>query len=375
MPLRHGLAYTAGILVCFTGIAALLLALRGAGAEIGWGFQLQTPQVVLALAWLLFAIGLSFSGLFEIGAGLMNAGGGLAHKDGALGSFGTGLLAAVVATPCTAPFMAAAVGYALVQPAAVALAIFVMLGIGLALPYLLICLSPRLQRLLPRPGRWMVAVKEFLAFPMYASSAWLVWVYTLQTGPDGVLYALSGMILLALVVWLTAHLPGAADGKNGRRGLIYALAGAALAALLLVAWNANVTDRDLKRGRVVQGPVAAQGPEKFSPDALRAALAGHDPVFVDMTAAWCLTCKINEKVALAQPSVRALFRDRHVRYFVGDWTNQDAAITAYLAGFGRQGVPLYVFYDAPGADGGRPQPVVLPQILTPGAVRKVVAIP
>lgn len=369
--LRHGLAYTAGILVCFCGIAIALLVLKGAGAQIGWGFQLQTPQVVLALAWLLFAIGLSFSGLFEIGAGLMNTGDHLTRKEGALGSFCTGLLAAVVATPCTAPFMAAAVGYALVQPAPIAVAIFMTLGLGLALPYLLICLSPPLRRLLPKPGRWMVALKEFLAFPMYGSSAWLVWVYTLQTGPDGVLYALSGMVLLALIVWATVHLPGRSNGRCARRGAVYTVAAVSLTALLLVAWIANVADRALVRGRVMQGPPVAQSPEKFTPETLKAVLAGPDPVFVDMTAAWCITCKINEKVALGQASVKADFRDRHVRLIVGDWTNQDAAITAYLQSFGRQGVPLYIFYGAPGADGKRPQPVVLPQILTPNEIRKV----
>jgi thiol:disulfide interchange protein len=352
----YGLSYTAGVIVCFLAIAGVLLALKAGGAQIGWGFQLQNPLVVLLLSWLLFVIGLNFSGLFEISGSFANLGSGFIGKQGVRGSFFTGMLAALVATPCTAPFMGAAMGYALLQPAPVALCVFLALGLGLALPYLIVCMSPSLQCLLPRPGRWMQVLREFLAFPMYASAAWLVWVYAMQVGQNGILVALAGMIVLALIVWLTMRMP------RTRWPRIAAMAG--------LVWTGMA-----RPSLPVPAAVAAETPGDslpFDTQRLQEALQSDDPVFVNMTAAWCITCKINERVALNRQETRALFAANHVRYLRGDWTNQDAAITAFLARYGRSGVPLYVYYGPP-AGGQRPDAVILPQILTPAAIRTVFA--
>lgn len=362
----YGIVYTLGILTCFVMIAGLLLALKSGGAEIGWGFQLQNPMVVLVLSWLLFVIGLNFSGLFEISGSFTNVGAGLAKHEGLKGSFFTGMLAAIVATPCTAPFMGVAIGYALLQPAPAALSIFIALGFGLALPYLLICFLPPLQRLLPRPGRWMQTLREFLAFPMFASAVWLIWVYVSQVGINGVLTGLSGFILLAMILWLLTHVPSRGRG----RFVVTALAAILIAGLGMIAWTAKTAPRAHHEANAAAETGKAQ---PFSPERLETLLQGNDPVFVNMTAAWCITCKINEKVALKSAEVEKLFYDMNVHYLKGDWTNQDKAITAFLEGYGRNGVPLYVYYAPKGADGKRPEGLVLPQILTPAIVRETIA--
>jgi thiol:disulfide interchange protein DsbD len=357
---KSGLAYTTGVLASFALMAAVLLALRAAGEEIGWGFQLQNPVVVLLLADLLFAIGLNLSGLFELTGAFTNVGGRLAAKQGAAGSFFTGILAAVVATPCTAPFMGAALGAALLHPGPEAVAIFLALGFGLALPYLLLSFVPVLRHALPKPGPWMQVLREVLAFPMYASAAWLVWVYTQQTGADGVLYALAGFIGLGFSLWLLRH--SHLDGSP--RILLRLFAALALVAALLVAF---IPASPLNVGSDSPLPVSAQMPDgeiQFTQDTLDGLLAGDRPVLVNMTAAWCITCKANEKIALGTKATRALFRDRNVAYLVGDWTNRNAEITSYLAQFGRNGVPLYVYYAPPLENGRRPQPVILPQLLS-----------
>ncbi len=360
---QYGLMYTAGILVCFALVAGTLIALKSGGAQIGWGFQLQNPLVVLLLSWLLFTVGLNFSGMFEIGGSFTNVGANLAGREGLKGSFFTGMLAAVVATPCTAPFMGAAIGYAMVQSPAVSLAVFMALGLGLALPYLLICFLPSLRRLLPKPGHWMQTLREFLAFPMYASAAWLAWVYTMQTGADGILSVLSGMVLLAMIFWLAARMP-----EKGALRVLALLFGIALVGTLgSLAWSATQT---------YTAPATEQGDaEAFTPQRLATLLDGNEPVFVNMTAAWCITCKINERAALSIAETRTLFRERNVRYLKGDWTSRNADITSFLAGYGRNGVPLYVYYGARSQNGMRPDPVILPQILTPSIVRNVVMPP
>jgi thiol:disulfide interchange protein DsbD len=362
----YGIVYTLGILTCFLLVAGLLLALKAGGAEIGWGFQLQNPVVVLALSWLLFVIGLNFSGLFEISGSFSNVGAGLARHEGLKGSFFTGMLAAIVATPCTAPFMGAAIGYALVESAPVALSVFMALGFGLALPYLLICFLPPLQRLLPRPGHWMQTLREFLAFPMFASAAWLVWVYASQVGINGVLTGLAGFIILAMVLWLLTHVPSRGRG----RFIVTALAAILIALLGLLAWTSEAPQPP---HREASAAINAGQAQPFTPEKLETLLQGNDPVFVNMTAAWCITCKINEKVALKSAEVEKLFRDRNVQYLKGDWTNQDKDITAFLERYGRNGVPLYVYYGPKGPDGKRPGGIVLPQILTPAIVRETIA--
>ncbi|NCC22092.1 MAG: disulfide bond formation protein DsbD [Alphaproteobacteria bacterium] len=361
----HGFAYTLGILVTFTAIAALLIGLKEAGALIGWGFQLQNPIVVTLLSWLFFLIGLNLSGLFEIGGqGLARMGSALAMKQGLPGSFFTGVLATVVATPCTAPFMGAAMGFALTQPAAVALAVFLALGLGLALPFLALSLAPPLQRLLPRPGAWMETFRQFLAFPMFASSAWLIWVVSQQAGSAGVLLSLAGVVGIAFAVWLLDRRPQSGAGYFASRFVALLVILAVIIQLpFLTAAPAPATTPSPAREET------SDIREPWTPEKLRVLLEGNDPVFVEMTAAWCITCKVNEKVALRMPQTRRFFEENGIRYLVGDWTNFDEDITRYLERYGRSGVPIYVFYGRRDPDTGeRPEPDVLPQLLTPAVV-------
>ncbi len=350
---REALSYAAGIVVAFTALGGLLLVLRATGSAAGWGFQFQSPLFVVATAWLLFAIGLNLSGLFEVGGGrLAGVGQTLASRSGHAGSFFTGLLAVLVATPCTAPFMGGAVAAALASPAPVALGIFACLGLGLAAPSVLLAAVPGLARALPRPGAWMEVLRQALAFPMYAAAIWLLWVTATQAGPTGVFVAAAGAGLLALGAWAYGRAQRAASWGRGA-GRVVAIVAALLALALLPDAG--------RAGHAAQGAVAA-GAESFSDAKLAALRAAGRPVFVDMTAAWCITCLVNERIALSPSAVRAAFAAHNVAYLKGDWTRQDPEITAFLHAAGRDGVPLYVFYPAHGA------PVVLPQILTPALV-------
>jgi thiol:disulfide interchange protein DsbD len=358
---RHGLAYTAGVLACFAGLAGLLLALRAGGAHIGWGFQLQSPLVVTGLAYVLFALGLSLSGLLVIGAGLTGLGQGFASRSGYTGSFFTGALATVAATPCTAPFMGAAVGYALTQPPAAALAVFQALGCGLALPFLALSLVPAWRRRLPRPGPWMARLSQALAFPLYASVAWLVWVVSRQAGSDGVALVLAGLLLIAFGAWLR-HATRFAGLRWRRAATGIALASVAAAiALVPLAAAGPPPARD---------PGAAAGVrwEPFSRARLTELRAQGKPVFVNFTAAWCITCLVNERVALRSPAVAEAFARHGVVYLKADWTSRSAEIAAVLGTFGRSGVPLYVVYPARAGRPVAPEPRVLPQILSEGTV-------
>jgi DsbC/DsbD-like thiol-disulfide interchange protein/cytochrome c biogenesis protein CcdA len=296
----HGLSYTAGVVLSFVAIAALLIALKAAGAQIGWGFQLQNPAIVTGLMLLLLAIGLNMAGVFELKNPFGNVGTKLASGHGYSATFFTGVLATLVATPCTAPFMAGAIAYALLQSELVALIIFAALGLGLALPYLLLSFLPALQKMLPKPGAWMVTFRKILSVPMFLAALWLGWVLLQQIGPH----------------------------KN---------------------------------------PPAFGAP--YSQSALDAALQTDQPVFVEMTAAWCITCKVNHATSINIDATQALFEEHNVSYLIGDWTNQDPEITKFLQDYGRSGVPIYVYY-GPKQNGGadRPKPIVLPQILTPAIV-------
>ncbi|WP_435640909.1 protein-disulfide reductase DsbD family protein [Micavibrio aeruginosavorus] len=357
----HGLAYTAGILLCFGVIAGVLIALKSGGAQIGWGFQLQNPQVILALAYLLFVIGLSLSGVFEFGGQLAGVGQKLAGQSGLRGSFFTGMLATIVATPCTAPFMAAALGYALVQSPIVALSVFMALGFGLALPYLALCFVPALARALPKPGAWMLRFRELLAFPMYASAVWLIWVLSLQSGPHGVLAALMGMVLIAFALWMLSHRPHQGSGR-----IIITLLGLIALALALLPF-APMAKPMMDTAPVGMVQTANGESEPFTAARLNDLLATDQAIFVNMTAAWCITCKVNERVAIATMDTMDLFKAKNIAYLKGDWTNQNPEITKFLESYGRNGVPLYVYYP-PAVNGTRPDAVVLPQLLTPGIV-------
>jgi thiol:disulfide interchange protein DsbD len=368
----HGLAYTAGILVCFGVIAAILIALQQTGQQIGWGFQLQSPIVVLLLAYLLFLIGLNLSGVFEVGsASLTNIGSRLSQRQGYTGSFFTGMLATVVATPCTAPFMGAAMGYALTQPPTAALGVFMALGLGLALPYLLLAGIPAFRRALPHPGAWMETFRQFLAFPMYASVAWLVWVYGQQVeGAYAILLAGLGIVFIAMGVWIWKKAPL----RHPANALVKVVSVMCFGAALAIAALSIMRAPFVASSAVADQPVQHSGNwTPFTQDQLDTALKGNDPVFVNMTASWCITCKVNERVALAVDSTQDLFKEKKILYLVGDWTNQNPEITAYLGTHGRSGVPLYVFYGSRDpTTNARPEPVVLPQLLTPGLIADVV---
>ncbi len=350
----HGLAYTGGVLALFAAIGAALVALKSAGAEIGWGFQLQEPVFVMLMGYLTFVIGLNLSGLFEIGGAFAGAGGRLAAREGLPGAFFTGALAAVVATPCTAPFMGAAIGYAVAQPPAAAMAVMLALGFGMALPFLALSYSPALLRRLPKPGPWMERFRQFLAFPMYATAAWLAWVLSLQAGDGALLAALAGAILIAfgLWAWSAARNAGARGRRVAAAFALLALAGAAA----LVAWA--------ERGTPARNTAAADARwTPFDPDRLAAARREGRPVFVNFTAAWCVTCIVNEKMVLTGDAVWDAMKKKGIVAMKADWTRRDPAITRALAALGRNGVPVYALY--PPGDGA---PALLPQILTEAAV-------
>lgn len=358
----HGISYTAGILASFGLIAALLLLLKAGGSQIGWGFQLQNPAVIIALTYLVFLIGLNLSGFFELPNRLAGAGQNLTQKSGHTGSFFTGVLATLVATPCTAPFMGAAMGFALTQPAAISMLVFLTLGFGLALPYLLLCYIPALRSKLPKPGHWMETFRQFLAFPMFITTAWLVWVLSQQVTETGVLCVLIGLIAIAFTIWLMKIKPEAGLGK----GLTLLLA---ILTIGFVISSITMPTKETQTSSMQQG--TDSDVHDFTPARLSNLLAGDDPVFTNMTAAWCITCKVNEKVALKNEKAIQLFMDKNIQYLKGDWTNKDPDITNYLNSFGRTGVPLYVYYGPRDSQSGeRPEPVVLPQILTLGVLEK-----
>lgn len=352
----HGLAYTAGVLVAFAVLAGGLLILRAGGERVGWGFQLQSPVFVALLAYLLFGMGLALSGVFVPGMRLGGVGASLASRTGYPGSFFTGALAAVVATPCTAPFMATALGYALTQPAPAALAIFQALGLGLALPYLAVAMVPAWARLLPKPGAWMERLKQFLAFPLYGSAAWLLWVLSQQTGPAGLAAALAGLVLLALGLWLYEATRVATGFWRG-----IGRAGAALSLLVAVAL-VLFTPAPIRSTEATPGTGLSWEPYTA---ARLAELRAHGvPVFMNVTAAWCITCLVNERVALQSPQVAAKLAEKRVASVKADWTNRDPAISQVLESFQRSGVPLYVLFPGTGGGSGNAPPRVLPQILT-----------
>jgi len=346
-----GLAYSAGVVLSFVALGALMLALRGAGEQLGWGFQLQSPAVVAALAVLFTVIGLNLAGLFEFGQFVPSSVAVLEAKNPSVDAFLSGILAVVIASPCTAPFMGASLGLALALPAAQALAIFAAIGVGMALPYLAASWSPALARLLPRPGAWMDTFRRAMAFPMFATVVWLVWVLGQQSGIDGAAALLALLLALALVIW--------ALGLRGRSRYIIATFSIATLAILTGAIGQNVIKLSDNPGTTTSTALW----QPWAPGKVDQVLATGVPVFVDFTAAWCVTCQYNKKTTLANAEVLADFAARNVTLLRADWTRRDPAITAALAQLGRNGVPVYVLYQA-----GR-APVVLSEILSVGEVR------
>ena len=357
----HGWLYTAGVLISFVIMAIVLLVLREGGAQIGWGFQLQSPVMVTLLFYLFCLIGLNLSGFYQFGGGLQNLGSNWPNAQGKSGAFAAGVLASVVAAPCTAPFMGVALGYAIVQTQWLALAVFASLGLGMAAPVLALCHVPALLRKLPKPGAWMVQFREALAFPMYAAALWLLWVLVQQTGPDGLGRAGIGLLALVFAVWLWPPASVASPaGRQWRQGArLLSVGSVCLAVYALLSIHSAPGDRQAETSSDSinpnsNGPVAIT----FTPEKLDAAI-GKGMVFVNFTAAWCITCKVNDGFAIDTRVTQQLFEKFSVTYLKADWTNEDPLITRALADYGRLGVPLYLLYPK----GGR-SAEVLPQILT-----------
>ena len=346
----HGLMYTLGIVVSFWVIVAALLILRAGGRELGWGFQLQSPGFVAVLASLVFFLGLSLAGQFELGLSLTSAGGGLAQKQGLAGSFFTGVLATVVATPCMGPLMGAAVGFALAQPSWLTFVVFTALAIGLALPYLLLSMQPQWTKFLPRPGAWMETLKQLTAVPLFGTAIWLVWVYGELNAPNGVdrmVWLLTGFLVLAIAGWALGKWP--------------ARWGSGIAAVVLVAIAIALPLR--------RPPVETLAWQPYTEANFAAARASGKPVFIDFTAAWCLSCQVNEKAVLKSADVEKALEKNHVQLLKADWTQYDPAITRELAAVGRSGVPTYVIYP-PGKVSNAD---ALPEFLTKDIVLKAIA--
>ena len=335
-PLKHGLVYSGGVVLSFIAVAGLLIFLQQAGQAIGWGFQLQTPWFVALLACLFFALSLNLLGLFELGTNLSNIGSDLSRKSGYSGSFFTGVLATIVASPCTAPFMGTAVGFAASQPPVVALLVFAFIGIGMALPVLLLTLFPAGLRRLPKSGSWMISLRQLLAFPLLATAIWLLWVSGRQAGVDGMITTLSAWLLISFGVWL--------HGKGLK--LVAGLIVIAAVAMVFIKLTEQPDAANLKNAN-------------FDRSEIQRLRENGQNVFLDVTADWCITCAANEKLVLHTDKIRAAFEQHNVHYLVADWTSYDPGITALLADYKRNGIPLYIYSPAdPSA-----AEIMLPQVL------------
>ena len=352
--LAGGLAYSAGVMLSFVALAALLLVLRAGGEQLGWGFQLQSPAVVAMLAALFTLIGLNLAGVFELGSVLPSRWVTAQARHPVVNAFLTGVLAVAVASPCTAPFMGASLGAAFTLPAWQALTVFAALGLGMALPYLLASAWPAVARLLPRPGVWMVHFKTLMAFPMFATVVWLVWVLGVQVGVDGVAALLAVLLALSFAAWA---LGSPTLGRRARSGF-------GAAALMLVVAALVWAVPALRQEAAAQAPVPGHDWQPWSAARVAQAQAAGQSVFVDFTAAWCVTCQFNKRTTLAAAEVQAALAAKRVLLLRADWTRRDAAITAELTRLGRSGVPVYAVY-APGAAG----PVLLGEILSVAEVR------
>jgi DsbC/DsbD-like thiol-disulfide interchange protein/cytochrome c biogenesis protein CcdA len=339
---RHGLLFLAGVLVTFLALAAVLLTFKAIGDPIGWGFQLQNPLAVGILSLVMFAIGLNLVGLFEVGTSLQGVGGRWANAGGDAGAFMTGLLAVVVAAPCIGPFAAGALGLAFSQPGFVLVLVSLMLGLGLALPYLILSFYPSLLKWLPKPGPWMVRFKQFLAFPMFGAAIWLVWVLSMQGGPQGVLMLLIGFLALGFLVWTLKF-------SN-----VTARIAAAAGVLMLVGALFGVSRSTM---------AVEYAGEPWSQDRVDMLVAEGRPVFIDFTAAWCVSCQFNKQMTLNSRQVVEAFEANEVTVLIADWTNRDDRIAAAIRGYGAAGIPLYVYY-APGSS----EPVILPPIISTGLI-------
>jgi len=354
-PRAHGLAYGAGVVASFVAVALLMISLRSAGESLGWGFQLQSSWFVALLVYLFLIMGLSLSGMVEFGGSWMNLGSSLTRISGYQGSFFTGILATVVASPCTAPFMGSALGFAATQTTGNAIIIFAALGAGMALPVVLLSFSPQLMKLMPKPGQWMDNFKQFLAFPLYATAVWLCWVIGKQTGVNGMSAVLVGCVLIALSLWFWDR-EGLWNGKLLRR-----LTAVLCAALAFSILGSSLLSSDNKE------TAANKTWTEYSPEQLSTLRQQGQKVFLNVTADWCITCLANERLVLSSETVTEAMKTSNIIYMKADWTNYDPAITELLKQFNRNGIPLYVYF----SNRTGSKPTVLPQLLTTDTVLEV----
>jgi thiol:disulfide interchange protein DsbD len=371
----HGWVYTLGILVSFWAVVAVLVILRAAGQQLGWGFQFQSPTFLALMAMLLFFLGLALAGQFEVGLSLTSAGGSLAQKHGYAGSFFTGVLAMVVATPCTAPFMGAAIGYALAHSIVVSFMVFTALALGLALPYLALAYFPGWARVLPKPGAWMEVLKQAVSIPIFATVIWLVWVFTQIAGSSALIGLLAAFLLLAVAGWFLGRWPGKAAATTIAALVLIAAIGTSVWAVRTLgepspsqtaALAGMIADDEFARSESPGSRLPAPGSvwQPFTPALVSQSRAQGKPVFIDFTASWCLSCQVNERLILNRADVQQRLHDSGAVLLRADWTNQDPDITQTLATLGRSGVPTYALYPA---DPNAPAHV-LPEVLTPGIV-------
>ena len=343
--IQHGLSFSAGVLITFLSIAGLLLLLKSGGESIGWGYQLQSPLMVTLLIYLFVAIGITFMSNLVLGGQLAQLGNINQGYGDITSSFLTGVLAVIVASPCTAPFMGSAVGIALLQPGIITIAIFVSLGMGFAAPYLLLSFYPSLLRVLPKPGAWMETLKQFMAFPMWGSALWLTWVLSGQVQTDSVLMVLLGALFIALGLWLL-------EKNQSSNGFIKWISLSTVTLLLGAAlWLAPTNYENTEQNK-------SSDLNSYSPELLESLLAENKPVFLNFTADWCITCKVNEAIVLNQVSIKNALRSKNIIYLKADWTRKDETIANKLAEYGRTGVPLYLLYSSEGT------PLILPELLT-----------
>ena len=359
----HGWVFGAGVLLSFLVLAGLLLLLRAGGQELGWGFQLQTPAFIAFMTFLMFGLGLSLMGVFDIGYSLMNAAGSAETGDGLRGSFFSGVLATILATPCTAPFMGTALGAAITMPSTAALVVFSALGAGMAAPYILLSSFPALMKMLPKPGAWMETFKQFMAFPLFATAIWLAWVYGQQTGINGLGALLVGLLLMSIGIWIL-HRWQATQISSGAR-----IVSRSTVALLVIGGflftTAGSSDTDMSSQSANGSYIDSYGVEwePYTKDKVDSYVAAGQNVFIDFTADWCITCKANERIAFSSEEVRQTFSEKNFVMVKADWTTRNPEITRALESFGRNGVPLYVIYSK-----SIDEPMILPELLTPGIV-------
>jgi len=364
-PWKHGLVFTLGVLSAFWALAIILLLLKAGGAHLGWGFQLQSPAFVIIISVLLFLFGLSLLGVFEIGTSLTTVGGASSKYHGLTSSFISGIIATIVATPCTAPFMGTALGYALVQPGWVAITVFTFLGLGMAAPFFIVSSIPALIRFIPKPGRWMQSLEQFMGFLLLATVLWLLWVLGIQVGTNALLLILAGLLITAIGAWIYGRWGNLVMPKRTR------IIAWILALIFVIGANGYVLanlDKFAVTRQNTSGNSEGIAWQPFSEEKVAQLRAEHKAVFIDFTAAWCLSCQVNDQVAFSSEEVQRKFKELQIVPLRADWTSRDEAIGKALAKYGRNSVPLYVFYAA----GPNSKAKILPQIITPGIVLEAI---